>query len=159
MKVVSTICLAVLFTSCYSYKVFPVEDRNFVYTGKKQIAYVRNTELLKEYEILKHAGIFELTDDSTRAELTLQLSPVKTRYGCSQGAVVTMATLGQLPVYFADFYGFEFAELKGTDTVRHQFQLTVAKRFWFWDMFCFKKQFSEKAGRALASSYAKATNK
>src|SRR5688500_2728706 len=59
MKMLPWVMLSItVFSSCYSYKVFPKEYRKFEYTGERKSAFVLNPELKKEYAILSHSGIF-----------------------------------------------------------------------------------------------------
>src|SRR5215475_4495046 len=72
-----------IFTSCYSYKIFPGQYRGFTYSGEKRTAYIVNPELKKEHEILKQSGIFEFTDDrSNNATIRIRLHPLKKHWAC-----------------------------------------------------------------------------
>jgi hypothetical protein len=64
------IAIVSIFSSCYSYKIFPKEYRHFNYEGEKKTAYIINPELTRETHILKKSGIFKLTEDSSDAPLS-----------------------------------------------------------------------------------------
>lgn len=148
--------LVVCITSCYSYKIFPIEDRSFVYTGKRQLAFILNPELKNEKKILEQSGIFEFTDDSLNEQcLKIKLHAIKRGFSCGQPIVASFITLGQMPVYFPDRYQYKFEEINKSDSSLKYFELHTAQRFWFWDMFTFKKKFDEKAGKALLANYFK----
>ncbi|MCW3113192.1 MAG: hypothetical protein JWR18_1588 [Segetibacter sp.] len=61
----------------------------------------------------------------------------------------------ECPVYFPDSYQYRFQEINKSDTTVRQFELRVAQRIWFCDMFLFDKNFKQKAGKALAADYFK----
>ena len=105
-------------TSCYSYKVFPKEDRHFVYRREKKTAFVTNPELKEEYAILKQSGIFTLTTDSLDDKaVKVKLQPLSRGFVCGNPILASAFTLGQLPVYFSDTYTYRFQEVKAHDTV------------------------------------------
>jgi len=146
--------LSTCLTSCYTYKVFPKEYRNFTFKGEKKIAFVTNPQLKKEYEILKQSGIFKLTNDSLSDESAkVKLQPLSRGFICGNAIVVSVFSLGQLPVYFPDTYHYRFEEMRGHNTISRDFELQVAQRIWFWDMFAINKNFKGKAGKALLANY------
>ena len=153
-KAILLILLAVVFVSCYSYKIFPKGDREFVYNGEKKKAFVVNPQLSKEFHILKKAGIFQFTSDSLdESTVRIKLSSMKRNFACGEPIIASVLTLGQLPVLFPDRYDYSFEEIGKSDTIRKNFELHVATRFWFWDMFVFNKNFDRKAGKALLACY------
>ena len=142
------------FCSCYTYKIYPKTDRHFSYAGNRSLAYVTNPSLKKEYAILHAAGIFELTTDSLDSRaIKIQLLPLKKGFTCGQPAVLSLFTLGQLPVIMPDSYTFIFQEIYPADSQYRSFQLHVATRIWFWDLFAFNKNFNGKAGQTLSAQY------
>jgi hypothetical protein len=141
-------------TSCYSYKVFPKEYRNFEYSGDKRVAFVTNPELKKENRILQQSGIFVLTSDSlTQNCLQIKLHRLDRNFVCGQPILASAFTLGQLPVYFPDRYYYQFDVIDKGETTLKKFDLLVATRYWFWDLFLFDKNFPKKAGKALLANY------
>ena len=144
------------FTSCYTYKIFPKEDRHFTYRGEKKMAFVLNPELAKEYAILKQSGIFTLTTDSLNDNVVkVKLEPLSRGFVCGNPIIASVFTLGQLPVYLPAPYTYRFQEVSTHGTISRDLTLQLAQRFWFWDMFAFKKNFKGKAGQALLVSYYK----
>ena len=149
----TALLLASVCTSCYSYKIFPKEYRNYVYEGQRKTAFVLNPELEKEYGILKASGIFILTTDSLNGEsLKLRLHPLGSGFVCGQPVLASLFTLGQVPVYLPDTYSYRFEEI-GRDTTLRKIELKIATRVWFWDLFAFPKKFRKKAGMALLAAY------
>jgi hypothetical protein len=150
--------LSTMVTSCYSYKIFPREYRDYVYSGEKQTAFIINPELKKEREILKQSGIFIFTDDSLSNDcLKIKLHPLERKFSCGEPILASVITLGQLPVYFPDRYRYQFDEVYKSDTTTRSFELMIAQRTWFWDMFVIHKNFKQKAGKALLANYYKQT--
>jgi hypothetical protein len=149
-----TMLTSVLLSSCYSYKIFPKEYRRFTYTGEKKQAFIVNPELSKEFKILKRAGIFNITTDtSDNAVVKIKLYAIQRNLVCGQPVTASLITLGQLPVLLPDKYQYTFEEIRRTDTIQKQYELKIATRFWFWDMFALKKNFNQKAGQTLLAAY------
>jgi hypothetical protein len=146
----------VLFTSCYSYKIYPKEFRSFEYSGEKKIAFITNPELKAEYNILKKSKVYIIANDSLDVRcVKIRLHPIKRSLVCGQPIIASLFTLGQLPVYFPDKYQYQFDEIDHGKITSMNFELHVAQRFWFWDMFTFDKNFNKKAGKALLACYYK----
>jgi hypothetical protein len=70
--------------------------------------------------------------------------------------LLALFTLGQLPVLLPDRYKYTFQEIYPADSQFKSFELHVATRYWFWDLFSFAKDFDGKAGQALSAQYFKA---
>lgn len=155
-KLLSYIVIMSLFSSCYTYKVFPKEYRKLVNSEPKQVAFITNPadSLKKEISILQSSDLFIFSKDSTAAEIKIKVYPIKEgRWSCGQGTILTMITIGQVPVHFSDIYTFSFDEIKKDVTVKRKYDLKVSQRIWFWDMFVFNKNFNKKAGKALLGEY------
>ncbi|MCA1764312.1 MAG: hypothetical protein LC664_15165 [Flavobacteriales bacterium] len=69
--------LAIVCSSCYSYKVYPKEYRKLENDDLKRSAYVMRDTLKKELEILASSKLFEIISDSTRADLKIKLYPIE----------------------------------------------------------------------------------
>jgi hypothetical protein len=67
--------------------------------------------------------------------------------------IASLITLGQMPVLLPDRYQLTFTEIQKADSTQRRFELLIATRFWFWDMFAINKKFNQKAGQALRSKY------
>ena len=147
------ICLLPLITSCYTYRVFPVEDRRFVTRAATRTAYVVNPQLKKENAIVTSSSIFNWTRDSSEADVRIVLHPMNKRLACGNGVVGYAFFLGQLPLYLPDRYYFAFDEIGNTGTIQKKFELHVATRYWFWSFLVFNKRFDEKAGLCLSANY------
>jgi len=143
-----------LFGSCYSYKIYSEEARKFVYTGEKKEAFILNPELSKEFKIFKKSGIYKIVDDSSNnSALKIKLYPMGRSFVCGQPVIVSLFTLGQVPVILPDRYQYQFDEFSKTDTIHRRQELLLATRVWFWDMFVFNKNFNKKAGQTLLAGY------
>jgi hypothetical protein len=155
MKIVlSTIFSAFLLSSCYSYKIFPKEYRSFTYTGERKEAFILNPGLTKEFQILKKAGIFKIVSDTLNEPVVkIKLHPLQRSFVCGQPVTASLFTLGQFPVLLPDRYQYEFDEIQPSDTIKRHYELKIATRFWFWDMFAVKKNFKRKAGQSLLAEY------
>ncbi len=151
-NILFVILITFFLNACYSYKVFPKEYRNASFNETKRKAYVLNPELKKELKILERAAIFDIVEDSTHA-VKIQLYPLEKSWVCGQPLTASMLTLGQLPVYLPDRYRYSFDEIQENTTITKQFELTIAKRVWFWDMLTFDKNFEKKSGKALQGMY------
>jgi hypothetical protein len=143
----------ILFSSCYSYKIFPKETRDYTYSGPRQKAYILNPQLKKEYKILRSSKVFDLTSDSAEATIIIKLRPIKSRPSCGQPLTGSLVTLGQVPIYLPDRYQYSFEEISKDINTSHSFEIQIATRVWFWDIFVFNKKFDQKAGQVLLSDY------
>ena len=148
------IIILLLFSSCYAYKIYPKEARKFTYGGSRKEAFVVNPKLSKEYTILKRSGIFKIVEDGNDTTVIwIKLYPVARTFVCSEPILASAVTLGQWPVTLPDQYQFEFDEIHRGVIVHKRFDLKVATRYWFWDMFTFDKNFKKKAGQTLLAGY------
>lgn len=145
--------LAVLCSSCYSYKVYPKEYRKLENDNPKRSAYVMNNTLKKELEILTSSELFEVISDSTKADLKVKLYPIEQSFVCGQPLTISMLTVGQLPVILPDRYLYKFDEIENGKITERKLELKIAQRVWFWDMFAFNKKFEKKAGKAVLGEY------
>jgi hypothetical protein len=150
---IALVFFSVLCSSCYSYKIFPKEFRELENHNQKPIVYILNDSLKKEYAILKSSELFEIISDSTKAHIKIKLHPIERAFVCGQPIVVSMMTIGQLPVYLPDRYFYRFDEIENGKTLERKLELKITKRIWFWDMFAFNKKFEEKAGKAVLGQY------
>jgi hypothetical protein len=144
----------ILCSSCYSYKVYPKEYRKLENNHPKQSAFIENDTLKKELKILASSELFEITPDSTKADLRIKLYPLKRHFVCGQPLTISMLTIGQLPVYLPDRYFYQFDKIEKGKVTEHKFELKISKRVWFWDMFGFNKNFEKKAGKAILGEYS-----
>lgn len=150
-------------SSCYTYKVFPKEYRKLENSTYKYNAYVVNDLIHKELKILESSDIFNITTDSSKADLRIKLYPLEeidavqgyTIFGWNTGEDLSfgLITLGQLPISFDYRYRFKFDEIKQDAIIKRNFELKITHRIWFWDAFNFNKRFEEKASKALLGSY------
>lgn len=151
--VILLICSTVI-SSCYTYHIASKETKTFKKVETKQIAYITNPELKKEYQVLQAAQIFELTNDSLNPQvIRITLSSLQKKLTCGNPFAASIITLGQVPVYLPDHYIFCFTEQKDNQIIQHSFPLQIQTRYWFWDMFAFKKRFAQKVGQTLSANY------
>ena len=152
--IVSAFYSTFLLSSCFSYKIFPKEYRSFTYAGEKKNAFIINPELKKEFEILKRSGVFNIvSDSSSESVVKIKLYPLQKNFACGEPIIASWITLGQMPVYLPDRYQYRFDEVEPAITVQRHYELKLAMRYWFWDMFAFKKNFKKKAGQTLLAEY------
>jgi hypothetical protein len=155
IKTIIIISLAmILLNSCYSFKVFPKEFRNIENKEIQQKAYIINNTLEEELEILKSSELFEIVEDSLNTDLKIKLYPIKkieTSYD-RYGAALSLLTLYQIPYYNHHVYKFKFDEIEEPRISKKEFELNVATRVWFWDMFTYK-DYSREMGKSLLGKY------
>jgi hypothetical protein len=145
---ISAICCC----SCYSYRI-PKEYRKLENHNSKRSAYVTNKSLKKEFRILANSQLFTIVDDSVNADLKIRLYPIKRHTGCGQAGVISMLTIGQMPVVYQDFYSYHFDEIEKEKITERKLGFGITQRVWFWDMFSFNKRFEEKAGKVVLGTY------
>jgi hypothetical protein len=151
--------LVFIFSSCYTYRIYPKEDRSFRPPTLSKKARLINPELKKEAEIIRLSGIFDFSDSLPDNSVGVFLKPMEKRFVCANGAIPYLFTVGQLPALLPDNYDFRFEEINGIDTIRYHYNLQVATHYWFWDIFVFNKRFDEKAARTLGARHYNAANK
>ncbi len=150
--------IAFMQISCYSYHSLPEQstELDIQHDKERKTAYIIETDLEQELEILHSSKLFELTSDSTKADILVQVYPMKKRpQACGQALIANWVTLGQIPVFFNDYYIFQFDEIQNGHSFNHEIEFTVRQRVWFWDMFVFNKKFEKKAGESLRREYQK----
>ena len=145
--------LAFICCSCYTYKIYPKEFRKLENNRAKRTVYILNDADTRTGRILKASELFEIVTDSTMADLKIKLHPIQQSYVCGQPLTLSMITFGQFPVYLPDRYFFRFDEIEDGVVTEHRLELKIAKRYWFWDMLAFNKNFEKKAGKALLGEY------
>ena len=146
------ILLPVFLSGCYAYKVFPKNYRDIKVPAAAETAYVVNPELKKEMKIFQYSGLYNISNDSN-CHLKIRLHKIERGFTCGNGIVGWAILLGQLPVYMPDRYKYSFEEVRADESKQLSFELQVAQRYWFWDMFTFQKNFSKQAGKALSGNY------
>jgi len=146
--------IVVLNSGCYTYKVFPKEFRKIENKEIQLKAYVVNNILEEELKILKSSEIFEIVEDSLNIDLMIKLYQIKkmeTSYN-RKSAAISLLTLYQIPYYNYHVYKFKFDEIKNNRITKKEFELNVATRVWFWDMFTYKG-YSREMGKSLLGKY------
>jgi hypothetical protein len=150
---ITLVALWVLCSSCYSFKIYPKEYRKLKNEHTRPNAYVINDTLKEELKILKFSELFNIVNDSSSAELKIKLYPLEQTLVCGQPFIISMLTLGQLPVYLHDMYLYKFDEIEKGMATQRELDLKIAQRVWFWDLFVFNKRFEENAGNAVLGEY------
>jgi hypothetical protein len=154
MKLIVLICLPVLLTSCYSYRINNKEYRDYKYHGERSYAYVTNPQMKKEYRILKKSGIFILTTDSLQPNcVKVNLQPLGHGFSCGMGIIPFIFTLGVLPGGVDNSCTYKFTVTKDTVTRNHAYFLNIDKRFWWPDLVSFRKNYAKAAGKVLRGNY------
>ncbi|TXD98952.1 hypothetical protein ESY88_20765, partial [Subsaximicrobium wynnwilliamsii] len=120
--------LAILCSSCYSYKVYPKEYRKIENDNPKRSAYIINDTLKKELEILASSELFEIISDSSKADLKIKLYPIKQSFVCGQPIILSMLTVGQLPITLPDRYLYRFEEIENGIVTERKLELKIAQR-------------------------------
>lgn len=145
---------SLLFTSCYTYKIFPSKNATDNSEMPRKKAYVMNPGLKKEYSILYNSDIFDISNDSTdNSAVKIVLYPMESGIFCSQTIPLSVILLGQVPETFRNKHQFKFDEISGDSLKENKIDLHMGQQVWFWHMFVFKKKFDEKAGKLLQKEY------
>ena len=150
---ITLVILSILCSSCYSFKIYPKEYRKLKNEHTRPNAYVINDTLKEALKILKFSELFNIVKDSSSVELKIKLYPLKQTLVCGQPFIISMLTLGQLPVYLHDVYSYKFDEIVNGMVTKRKLDLKIAQRVWFWDLFVFNKRFEKNAGNAVLGEY------
>ncbi len=156
--ILSSLFSLLALNSCYSYKVYPKENRNIKNTKQRETVYVINDSLEKELKILEKSTLFTITKDSTQTDIKIKLYPIKQYPGCGNPLIGHIITLGQIPVYLPNQYEYRFDRIQKGKIESENLNISLTKRYWFWDMFTFSKNFEKKAGQALLVKYQENKN-
>ncbi|MCJ7932337.1 MAG: hypothetical protein MUW56_01550 [Chryseobacterium sp.] len=141
-----------------SYTAYPKEYNGAKADFSKQKAFVVNKDLKKEYDILKHSGIYEIVEDSTNAA-KITLHPMLTRTpSCGNPMIGSMITLGLLPSGFPYTIAYSYDAAENRTTKNYQYKLQVYQSLWLFNIFRLGRTFSKQSGKALLGSYI-ASNK
>ena len=147
-----------LLCSCYSYVVFPEKYRELPDSAPNSSAFVLNPELDQEYRIMKSSGIFTVSSDST-CPTRIYLHELAQSRACGNTLFPgVFLTLGLLPMYAPDRYYYSFDQISGTDTTHLKFELKVATRVSFWEIFQSQKDLDPKLAKALKGEYLELNN-
>ena len=140
-------CLPLISVSCYSYRQLRQQDVAPVRTNDQRITpqtvYALNAaELPYEYRILKESGLYAFTSDSFYSQkirlLPLEKYPVAA-FGRAEALPVIVMTFGQVPLRLQEKYTFHYYMVGDGIAVKKDYELTIDRRVWFWDIFSFKK--------------------
>lgn len=117
----------------------------------------------EEYLILKHSGIFDLVDDRTSADVRIVLHLMHRRLASGMATIITIFSLGQIPISMHDRYFLSFDEIQEDKETKEQkqlssktkkeFEIVVKKRIWFWDIFSRRRDYRVEAAKALKWQY------
>ncbi len=138
--------LTLVLESCYSYRQirqqgFISEQSNHRGAMPLTVYVVNSEELPYEYSILKKAGLYTFASDSV-CDQKIQLLPLEQYpvFMCLTASLpVTVLTLGQLPIRFEKKYAFHYYLVNDSITTKKEYELSINRQVWFWDMFTFKK--------------------
>jgi len=149
--------------SCYSYKIYPKKIRKLEPSINRYNAYVIEDYLREELKILESSKIFNITSDSLKADLKIKLYPLEninnkfgyTIFGWNTGEDLSfgLVTAGQIPIMFDENIRFKFDEISQAGVIKKDFVLKLTRRYWFWDVLDFNKNYIGKAGKALLGNY------
>ncbi len=153
----STLAVSLILCSCYSYVVFPEKYRELSDSFPKTSAYVINPELEEELNVLKTSGIYSLVSDSSCLTRIRLRKLDRSACGNSVSPLLEL-TLGLIPLYAPDRYYYSFDEISRTDTTQLTFELKVARRVSFYEIFRSQKDLNSKLAQALKGEYLDRTN-
>jgi hypothetical protein len=120
---------AIFLTGCEN---LCLESRCRRVPAESRPVYVTNPELSPEYGILRASHIYPITSNSNGVS-RLTLKPLAHGGGCGLGILLTVYTLGIVPVEFHDRYGFLY-DLETDGVVdRRVHHLPVYSRISIWD--------------------------
>ncbi|AZA84172.1 hypothetical protein C1637_16945 [Chryseobacterium lactis] len=151
--------ISVSLWSCVpAYGAYPKEYRHAKADFPKQKAFVLNKELKKEFDILKHSGIYEIVEDSAGAA-KITLHPMLTRTpSCGNPMIGSMITVGLLPSGFPYDISYSYDVAENSTTKNYQYKLQVYQSLWLFNIFRLGRTFSKQSGKALLGNYI-ASNK
>ncbi|MCQ9633974.1 hypothetical protein MP478_02665 [Chryseobacterium sp. WG14] len=153
ITIYSFLISASLWSCIPSYSAYPKEYRKAKADFPKQKAFVVNKDLKKEYNILKHAGIYEMVEDSTNAA-KITLHPMLTRTpSCGNPMIGTMITAGLLPSGFPYTIAYSYDVAENSTTKNYQYNLEVYQSLWLFNIFRLGRTFSKQSGKALLGNY------
>ncbi|MCF7568134.1 hypothetical protein L3X37_07130 [Sabulilitoribacter arenilitoris] len=125
--------LAMLLSSCYSYRVQPKEFRKLENTNTQPKAYIINRTLEKEVEILKSSELFIIVEDSLHADLNIKLYPINKYRRGGDGTICSITiflTIMQLPCFNSSSYKFKFDEIYKENIKKNNIELFITKPLW-----------------------------
>ncbi len=159
--------------SCYSYRASfkkhgktdtAIRGQEDLHRNRKRafVTFTRGAGK-EEYLILKHSGIFDLVDDRASADVRIVLHRMHRRLASGMATIITIFSLGQIPISTPDRYYLSFDEIhevKETKErkwpplkIKREFEIVVKKRIWFWDIFSRRKDYRVEAAKALKWQY------
>ena len=113
--------------------------------------FVTNPEMKREYGILQGSGIFVLTSD-TNCTRRVTLNSLQEVYGCGNGIILSLATVGVIPVIFETGYGFSY-DIETADVVmRRDHSLRLYSRVSIWEWLIKKRDEKQMLVKALTFS-------
>ncbi len=125
------------------------------YDGGTQPVYVTNPEQRREFEILKAAGIYQISEEPTNAR-RLTLYPVNRCFRCANPLMLTFLTFGIVPAVLPSPYFFQYEieidEGRSKKLIHH---LPLYERVSIWEWFVIDRA-DQKLAEALAWSQAEA---
>lgn len=154
--IVGIIVVSTLLIGCAtSYRNFPEERRAARLEGPRIEACIRNPDLTREYRILLAAEIYRIHNASDcRSTITLRKMQASPNLLEALGRLVSLFTLGVLPVEIYEAYVFSYQLHSADELQEHHYTIFVRARRSVWDNF--RKPFvNEDAifGRSLRYHY------
>ncbi|MBL3546535.1 hypothetical protein [Chryseobacterium sp. KMC2] len=144
---------ASLWSCIPAYSAYPKEYRKAKADFPKQKAFVVNKDLKREFDILKHAGIYEIVEDSTHAA-KITLHPMLTRTpSCGNAMIGSMIIVGLLPSGFPYNITYSYDVAENSITKNYQYNLEVYQSLWLFNIFRLGRTFSKQSGKALLGNY------
>lgn len=118
----------------------------------KLSAYVINADVFKpEYKILKYSKQYNLVEDSTNADVKIELKALKSSpIGCITPQVtVSLFTLGFYPVRYREGYVYEFDKISGSEIETIKKDVSIEKIVSWFHLFSFKKNRKKAIGKSI----------
>ena len=154
MKAHLLVCIGIavplLLSGCGSTLVLQSKGTEPAATADRPLVFVRNPELVREYGILRDAGIYQLTEDKN-CPTQLTLHPIRQHGRCGNPLLGGAFTLGLLPVILPAAQSFVYEMNTPVRVERCEHWLPLVERFSIWEWLI--PQDEDKAiVRALARS-------
>lgn len=139
-------------SSCMSFKSLSNINRP-VHTDQDRLkAYVINVEDFKsEYKILKYSKKYDIVEDSTNADVNIELkkmmlNPIRC---VTPQVTVLLFTLGFYPVRYLEGYIFEYDEIRGRKKETIKKDVVIEKSVSWFHLFSFKKNRKKAIGKSI----------
>lgn len=146
-KLTSLLALSFIITACTSNQYLVKPDGTDNFSPAKESVFVANKELTEQFSILEKSAIYNLVD-SGETDKKLKLVSLGRHPTCGLPYLVTLYTLGLLPVSTETKHYFIYDLQQGDVTHTYVHDVTVKTRVSIWEWFA--KPFTDSDEDLLA---------